>query len=131
MRKEIKRYISVVFLAALLAMMLIPRWVEKRACKQFGEPLFSHALPADTTLVKKDAARDTEGGTMAAMLLKTELSGEELVAFYSDVTYPPAQEGQTVTLDVMDLDESSIETLKEAKYYEEGASYQFVYLYSK
>ena len=68
---------------------------------------------------------------MAAMILKTDLTSEELEAFYSDTEYPPAEEGQTVSLSAKPLDENSIKAMKQAKLYEEGASYQFIYLYSK
>lgn len=131
MREKIKGFLPLAFLVAVLLLLWLPKRMEQRACNQFGEPLFSHALPEDTVLIQKDAAKDDAGGVTAALLLKTGLSSEDLFAFYSDGVYPPAQEGQTVTLDVKPLDESSMEALKQAKLYEEGASYQFVYLYSR
>ena len=42
----------------------------------------------------------------------------------------PAEEGYSVELSVKPLDEDSIEAMKQAKLYEEGKSYYFVYLYS-
>ena len=67
---------------------------------------------------------------MAARLLKTDLTSEALEAFYADVEAEPAEPGDTVILRAKALDESSVEALKQAKVYEEGASYQFIYLYS-
>lgn len=131
MKEKIKGFVPLILLVAVLAVMWVPKKLEQRACDEFGKPLFTHALPENAVLVQKDAARDDDGGTTAALLLKTDLSSEALTAFYSDMVYPPAGEGQTVTLEAKALDESSLEALKQAKLYEEGASYQFVYLYSK
>lgn len=131
MKEKIKSLLPLMVLLVVLAVILVPKRLEQRACDKFGEPLFTHALPENAVLVQQDAAKDDEGGTTAALLLQTDLSSEELIAFYSDTIYPPAKEGQTVTLEAKALDESSLEALKQAKLYEEGACYQFVYLYSK
>ena len=78
----------------------------------------------------RNPAGGMHGGMIAAMLLKTDLTSEELEAFYADVDAQPAEEGDVVTLSAKALDESSLEALQKAKLYEEGAQYQFVYLYS-
>lgn len=130
--KEIaKRFLPLLLMLAVLAVFLLPQRLEDRAAEKFSEPLFSHALPEGAELIQQDAAKDDEGGTTAALLLKTDLSNEALHAFYNDVVYPPAEEGQTVELQVKALDEDSLAALKQAELYEDGASYHFVYLYSK
>ncbi len=131
MKEVIKRFIPLILLIAVMFAMAIPKRMEKKAAEAFGEPLFSHALPENTKLIEQDAAKDDEGGTTAALLLQTDLTSEELEAFYSDAAYLPAEEGQTVTLSAKALDEGSLDSLKQAGLYEDGASYQFVYLYSK
>ena len=119
-----------IILLAFALVMLVPKYFEGKAADAFGAPLFEHPLPANTEVIEQDAAKTDDGGMMAAMLLKTELTSEELEAFYADVQAQPAQQGDQVTLAAKALNESSIEALKQAKLYEEGASYQFVYLTS-
>lgn len=131
MKETAKRFLPLLLMIAILAAFMLPKRLQDRAASQFGEPLFSHALPEGAKLVQKDAAKDKEGGTTAALLLQTDLSEDELLAFYSDTDYMPAEEGQTVSLKVKALDESSMQALKQAKLHEEGAQYWFVYLYSK
>lgn len=131
MKETAKRFLPLLLMIAILAAFIIPKRLQDRAANQFGEPLFSHALPEGAKLLQKDAAKDEEGGTTAALLLQTDLSEDELLAFYSDTAYTPAEEGQTVSLKVKALDESSIQALKQAKLYEDCAQYWFVYLYSK
>lgn len=131
MKETAKRFLPLLLMIAILAAFIIPKRLQDRAANQFGEPLYSHALPEGAKLVQKDAAKDKEGGTTAALLLQTDLNEDELLAFYSDTAYTPAEEGQTVSLNVKALDESSLQALKQAKLYEEGAQYWFVYLYSK
>ena len=130
MKETAKRFLPLVLMIAIMAAFLLPKRLQDRAANQFGEPLFSHTLPEGAKLIQKDAAKDDDGGTTAALLLQTDLSEGELLAFYSDSAYAPAAEGQTVTLKVKSLDENSIQALKQAKLYEEGAQYRFVYLYS-
>lgn len=130
-RELIKRLLPLLLMIAVLAAFLLPKKLEERAANQFGAPLFSHALPEDSELIQKDAGKNEDGSIMAAMILKTDLSSEELESFYGDTTYPPAEDGQTVTLNASALDDSSLEALKKAKLYEEGAYYQFVFLISK
>ena len=119
-----------VILLAFALVMLVPKYFEGKAADAFGAPLFEHALPANTEVIEQDAAKTDDGGMMAAMLLKTDLTSEELEAFYADVDAQPAEEGDVVTLSAKALDESSLEALQKAKLYEEDAQYQFVYLYS-
>ena len=130
MKEKVRVIAPLVILVALVALLLLPKFLATRAADKFGAPLFDHALPEAATVIQKDAAKTEEGGMMAALLLKTDLTSEELEAFYADVETEPAQPGDTVILRAKALDESSVEALKQAKVYEEGASYQFVYLYS-
>ena len=131
MKETIRRFIPLLIILAIMAAMIIPKKPEARAANAFGEPLFSHALPENAKLLQQDAAKDDEGGTIAALLLETDLSVEALEEFYSDTVFAPAEEGQTVTLQAKELDEGSISALKQAELYTEGAQYMFVYLYSK
>lgn len=128
--EKLRLLAPLVVLLALVAVILVPKYLESKAADAFAEPLFSHALPAETKVIEQDAAKTDDGGMMAAMLLQTDLSSEELEAFYADVEAQPAREGDMVTLSAKALDESSLEALQQAKLYEEGAQYQFVYLYS-
>ena len=130
-KELIKRLLPALLMIAVIAAFLLPGKLEDRAANQFGEPLFSHTLPSGSAVIQQDAEKTEDGGIMAAMILKTDLTSEELEAFYSDTEYPPAEEGQTVSLSEKPLDENSIKAMKQAKLYEEGASYQFIYLYSK
>ena len=87
-----------IILLAFALVMLVPKYFEGKAADAFGAPLFEHALPADTEVIEQDAAKTNDGGMMAAMLLKTDLTSEELEAFYADVDAQPAEEGDVVTL---------------------------------
>ena len=131
MKETAKRFLPLLIIIAVMAAFLVPKRLQEQAANQFGEPLFSHALPDGAKLIQQDAAKDKEGGTTAALLLQTDLTKEELLDFYGDMTFAPAKEGQTVALQVKTLDEGSMQALRQAKLYEEGAQYRFVYLYSK
>ena len=130
-KEVIKRLLPAFLMVAVMAAFLLPKKLEERNANQFGEPLFSHALPENAELIQKDSGKTDDGSIMAALLLKTDLTSEELELFYGDAVYAPAKEGQTVTLSAKALDENSLDALKKAKLYEDGASYQFVFLTSK
>ena len=130
-KEVIKRLLPAFLMVAVMAAFLLPKKLEERKADQFGEPLFTHALPQSTEIIQIDAGKNDDGSIMAALLLKTELTSGELEAFYDDTIYPPAKEGQHVSLSAKALDENSIAALKQAKLYEEGSSYQFVFLTSK
>ena len=131
MREKLKSFLPLILMIAVLAAFLLPQKLEERACNAFGAPLFEHALPEGAKLVQQAAAKADDGTVTAAIILQTELTSEVLEVFYADRDYPPMEEGQTVTLSAKALDQASLDALKEADLYEEGASYQFVYLYSK
>ena len=130
-KEVIKRLLPALLIILVMAAFLLPNKLEERKANQFGEPLFSHALPQNTEIIQKDAGKNDDGSIMAALLLKTDLTSEELETFYGDTVYAPAEEGQAVTLSAKPLDENSLAALKQAKLYEDGASYQFVFLTSK
>lgn len=130
MKDKLRVIAPLVILLVLVAAFLLPKYLENKALDAFGEPLFSYALPEDTALVQQDAAKDDAGGWTAALLLESSLTEEELSAYYAAVDASPAGEGYSVELSVKPLDEDSIEAMKQAKLYEEGKSYYFVYLYS-
>ena len=130
-KEVIKRLLPAFLMVAVMAAFLLPKKLEERNANQFGEPLFSHTLPENAELIQKDSGKTDDGSIMAALLLKTDLTSEELELFYGDAVYAPAKEGQTVTLSAKALDENSLDALKKAKLYEDGASYQFVFLTSK
>lgn len=131
MKQTLKRFIPLVLILLLMAAAMIPEKIQERKFQTFGEPLFSHALPEGSKLISQDAGKDDSGGITAALLLQTSLTSQELELFYGDTAYPPAEEGQSVTLQAKALTESDLETLQKAELYEEDAEYQFVYLYSK
>ena len=130
-KELIKRMLPAVLMIVVMAAFLLPGKLEDRVAEKFGEPLFSHALPNGAELIQNDAGKNDDGSIMAAMILKTDLSSDELEVFYGDTKYPPAKEGQTVILRCQPLDDNSITALKQAKLYEDGASYQFVFISSK
>lgn len=129
-----KRYgAMVLILFAVLAVVwgvMLAKAAENKKADAFAQPLYDHALPDGAALVQKDSAR-SDGVTTAALLLRTDATAEALRAFYSDAVYPPAAEGETVELAVKPLDESSLQALRQAGLYQEGASYWFVCLTSR
>ena len=130
-KEMIRRILPSILVLIVLAVFMLPEKLETRAAEKFGEPLFSHALPDGAELVQTDAGKNEDGSIMAAIILKTDLTSDALEAFYGNTEYPPAEEGQTVTLSCQPLNEDSITALKQAKLYEDGASYQFVFISSK
>lgn len=135
LRKIPKNVLTTVFLlavgAAFLGVYYVPQKAEERRLSQFAQPLFYHLLPEDTYAVQTSSVRDDDGGTTAAIIIGTSLSSDELIEFYSDAEYLPANEGETVTLEVKALDESSISALKQAGKYREQSDYYFLYIYSR
>lgn len=130
MKEKIMRWLPLLVLVIFLGTIFVPRWINQRVSKAYAEPLFSHALPDGAKVVSTDAVKDDDGGITAAILMQTDLSQEELLAFYEDLDLEPAEEGHGVTLDVKALSDEDLDVLKQAKLYEDGASYQFVYIYS-
>ena len=120
----------IAFAAVLIGVYYVPQKTEEYQCNQFAKPLFDHLLPEDSYSVQSSSVRDENGGTTAAAIVGTQLTQEELLEFYSDTEYPPAREGETVELAVKELDEASIEVLREAGKYRTEDKYYFVYIYS-
>ena len=114
----------------VLLAVLLPGRLKQIACDKFAKPLYSHSLPEGARLVEKSAVKGKEGDFTATLILAADLSEEELKAFFSDTEYPPASKGQTVTLNVKPLDDSSIEALSQAGLRRDGETYWFVYIYS-
>ncbi len=134
-RKEIMKNIwatvlLVVIAAVLLGVFVIPDRIEDYKLKQFARPFFEHALPENSYSVQASVATDENGGTTAAAIIGTQLTEEELYAFYADTEYVPAKDGDVVELSVKMLDEASISALREAGKYREEDKYYFVYIYS-
>ena len=120
----------VAFAAALLGVFVVPQKIEEYECGRFAKPLFAHPLPENSYSVQASSVRDDNGGTTAAAIIGTHLTADELYAFYADTEYPPAREGETVELSVKELDEASVNVLKEAGKYRSEETYYFVYIYS-
>ena len=134
-RKEIMKNIwttvlLVVIAAVVLGVFVIPDRIEDYKLKQFARPFFEHVLPENSYSVQASVATDENGGTTAAAIIGTQLTEEELYAFYADTEYVPAKDGDTVALSVKALDEASINALKEAGRHREEDKYYFVYIYS-
>ncbi len=129
-KKQIAIYLVVVFggLAVLWGIMLFQSR-EEQGQEAFAQPLFSHALPQDAELIQKEAG-EADGAVIAALLIACPMGREELKDFYSDADYPPAREGDLVHLEVYDVNEASIEALKQAGVYQEEKTYWFIYLTS-
>ena len=121
-------------LAAVFAALLFTVLGQNRQRAQaqsFGRPLFEHPLPAGAQLLQSEAKRDDAGVMTAAMLISSPDSQQELSAFFSDVSYPPFEEGERTRLQVLPLDAASLETLRQAGLYQEGAQDWFIYLTSE
>lgn len=128
---ERKRYWLAMFLGlVVLAVFLLPQRIEDWQCSRFAEPLYSHALPEGSRLVQKSAVKGDSGDFTAALILATDMDKEALVAFFGDTEYPPAKEGQTVTLEAKPLDDDSLEAIQKAGQQQEEETYWFVYIYS-
>lgn len=130
LKNALTTLLLVAFAAVLLGVFVIPDKVEEYQLNQFAKPLFAHALPENSYSVQASTARDENGGSTAAAIIGTQLTEEELYAFYADTEYPPAKEGEVVELSVKALDEASVSVLKEAGMYREEDKYYFVYIYS-
>ena len=134
-RKEIMKNIwttvlLVVIAAVVLGVFVIPDRIEDYRLKQFARPFFEHVLPENSYSVQASVATDENGGTTAAAIIGTQLTEEELYAFYADTEYVPAKDGDTVELSVKALDEASVKALQEAGRYRSEDKYYFVYIYS-
>lgn len=135
-RKEIMKNIwttvlLVVIAAVVLGVFVIPDRIEDYKLKQFARPFFEHVLPENSYSVQASVATDENGGTTAAAIIGTQLTEEELYAFYADTEYVPAKDGDTVELSVKALNEDSLKALQEAGKYREEDKYYFVYIYSR
>ena len=133
-KKQIAVYLAIVFgsLAVLWGVMLVQKDAQNKA-DAFGEPLFTHALPAGASLVTKEAKKDDAGVMTAALLLAFSAPTDEaaLAAFYGDTQYPPFAPGETARLAVKPLDDASLDALRQAALYEADKTYWFVYLTSQ
>lgn len=125
---------AIIILALVFA---LPETMSKRSAKAFAEPLYNHEMPAGARFVSSSANQgelDGEGSgtaTNATLILQCDWSQQQIYDFYNDISYPPAREGDVVTLSVTPLDDSSLDALRQADLYQEdGGSYWFVYLYS-
>ena len=129
---KIPRGMYVVFASILLVWaFLIPKALEKRACDQFAQPLFDHALPAGAELVQQSNVVDDDGGFTAALILGADADEETLRAFYGDTDYAPGRDDYTEpTLTVAPLDEASLDALEQGGTRKAGVDYWFVYIYS-
>ena len=128
---KVLKWIPLVMLLAFVLTMLVPRWIDQQICMKFGEPLFAYPLPEGSSIVSQDGARDDDGVITAAILIKTDLTSEELAAYYGNLEMNPAKNGQNIEILAKPLSENDLEVLKQAKIYEEGANYQFVYARSR
>ncbi|MBM6914244.1 hypothetical protein H6B33_02345 [Gemmiger formicilis] len=130
----VKRYAAMVAVL-FVVLALVWGWMfweksQRDQADAFARPLQEHPLPAGMSLVVADADKGEDGSTIGALLLRGTTDEESLLAFYSDTDYPPAKEGETVTLEVREADDSSLDALRQANLYEEGADYWFVYVTS-
>ena len=135
-RKRGLIYLGIIFvsLAVIWVVLLLPAMSDKKTADAFAEPLFTHALPEGAEQVQQEANRTKiDGGKMTAayLLLCADIDEDALFTFYNDIEYPPAQEGDTVTLHVQPLDASSLDALEQSGLDVEGKSYWFVYLLSQ
>ncbi|WP_367925005.1 hypothetical protein [uncultured Ruthenibacterium sp.] len=129
-------YLGIIFgsLAILWIAVFLPALGDKKVADSFADPLFNHTLMEGSEIIQKEADRSkTDGGKMTAayLLLCSDADEDTLYTFYNDIDYPPAQEGDTVTLHVRALDSSSLDALSQSGLDVEGKNYWFVYLLSQ
>ena len=138
----VKEYLSsrngkiLLFLILICVLVLIgalPKAIREHHAKTFSKPLFKHELPENSRALQSYAEQSEEdGSTFATLILQSTLSEEELLAFYSDISYPPAQKGDTVTLQVLPVPNDHLTILKNAGLYsEDQGQVYYIYLYSK
>lgn len=133
-KKRTALLLGFVFLSlAVIWAIMLPKGLSNRKAEAFAQPFFSHAAPQGAEVLQQTATRQKEDGayvTMATQILEFSQAPQQaqLEEFYSDVEYPPAEEGQGVTLAAKELDSASISALQQAGLYEEGKHYWFVYL---
>jgi len=123
-----------IFIICCCLLVAIPDSIQNHKVKVFAEQLYNHEIPDDARVLQTahDSEKTDDGRvTYATVLLQTSLTEEELTAFYNDTSYTPARDGDTVTLTVYALDDSSLKAIQQAGLYQEdGGDYWFVYLYS-
>lgn len=136
-KKRTALLLGFVFLSlAVIWAIMLPKGLSNRKAEAFAQPFFSHAAPQGAEVLQQISTRQKEDGayvTMATQILEFSQAPQQaqLEEFYSDVEYPPAEEGQGVTLAAKELDSASISALQQAGLYEEGKHYWFVYLVSQ
>ena len=126
-------YVILFIVVCCLVGMLFPT-KDKTVYSDFAKPLYEHDVPKDSVLLEKSedsGEADGKAYSFACLILQSPLSQEELAAFYGDVSYAPAREGDEVSLRVLPVEGDSIEVVKKSKYYKEGrGNLWYVYLYS-
>lgn len=129
MKDILRRYIlPAVAIIIVIGALTVESWLPEVAGRAYKEAMYSHPLPENTVLLQKDVAMQSAGGIMTALLLETDLTSEELIEFYSDVVTELEAKGKEVVLDAQELNEESLEAVKQAGSYQEDRSYQFVYI---
>jgi len=129
MKETLRRYIlPAIAIIIVVGALTVESWLPELAGASYKKAMYSHPLPENTELLQKDIAMQAGGGIMTALLLETDLTSEELIAFYSDVVTQLQEQGKEVVLDAQALNEESLEAVKQAGAYEEDRGYQFVYL---
>ena len=125
-----KYWLSMALAGLVLLAVFLPGRLKQIQCDRFAKPLYSHALPEGSRLVQKSCVKGEAGDFTAALILASDLTEEELAAFFGDTEYPPAKKGQTVELAVKPLDSDSLSALAQAGLQRENEQYVFVYIYS-
>ena len=127
---KILLFLIVIFLLVLAG--ALPKTIREIQAKQFAKPLFKHAVPENSRVIQTYAEKSTENGsTFAAIILQSTKTDQELLAFYSDVDYPPAGKTDTVSLQVLPCPEDHITILKNNGLYQQDAGdCWYIYLYS-
>ena len=129
MKEILRRYIlPAVAILVIISALMVESWLPDLVGRKYAKALFEHTLPAETIMLQKDVVMQQGGGVMAAMLLETDLTSEELLQFYGDVLSQLEAQGKEAVLDAEPLNEDSLAAVREAGYYQEDRGYQFVYL---
>ncbi len=129
MKDVLKRYVlPLIAIIVVIGALTVESWLPELAGNAYKKVMYSHPLPENTILIEKDVAMQSGGGIMTALLLETDLTSEELIDFYSDVVTQLQSQGKEVVLDAQQLNDESLEAIKQAGSYHEDRGYQFVYI---
>ena len=127
---KILLFLILIFLLVLAG--ALPKTIREAQANRFAKPLFSHAVPEESRIIQTFAEKSKDNGsTFATIIIQSRKTDQELLAFYSDMDYPPAGKDDKVSLQVLPIPEDHVTILKNNGLYQENAGdCWYIYLYS-